>query len=292
MKNLLLALLFVGALIIHNEKIKSVWLMKLNLLNKNLVMGILNATDDSFSGDGIGNNVDKALKVTNEYVDAGVEIIDVGGESTRPKSIYEGVNEVSSEEELSNVIPIIDAIRSNFDVTVSIDTRKADVAEEAVSHGADIINDISMLSYDEKMIELLKKLNNPYILTHNKKINTVNVVDQVINDLESKIEFLKKKGIARDRIVIDPGFGFNKTVNQNIELHNNFKSEKFDNLPILVGTSKKSFLGEISKNKDISSRTEISIASALDLKNKGANIFRMHDAVLFKKIINYLELLK
>ena len=103
---------------------------------------------------------------------------------------------------------------------------------------------------------------------------------------------LKKKGIARDRIIIDPGFGFNKTVNQNIELHNNFKSEKFDNLPILVGTSKKSFLGEISKNKDISSRTEISIASALDLKNKGANIFRMHDAVLFKKIINYLELLK
>ena len=266
--------------------------MKLNLLNKNLVMGILNATDDSFSGDGIGNNVDKALKVTKEYVDAGVEIIDVGGESTRPKSIYEGVNEVSSEEELSNVIPIIDAIRSNFDVTVSIDTRKADVAEEAVSHGADIINDISMLSYDEKMVELLKKLNNPYILTHNKKINTVNVVDQVINDLESKIEFLKKKGIARDRIIIDPGFGFNKTVNQNIELHNNFKSEKFDNFPILVGTSKKSFLGEISKNKDISSRTEISIASALDLKNKGANIFRMHDAVLFKKIINYLELLK
>ena len=266
--------------------------MKLNLLNKNLVMGILNATDDSFSGDGIGNNVDKALKVTNEYVDAGVEIIDVGGESTRPKGIYEGVNEVSSEEELSNVIPIIDAIRSNFDVTVSIDTRKADVAEEAVSHGADIINDISMLSYDEKMVELLKKLNNPYILTHNKKINTVNVVDQVIDDLKSKIEFLKKKGIARDRIVIDPGFGFNKTVNQNIELHNNFKSEQFDNHPILVGTSKKSFLGEISKNKDISSRTEISIASALDLKNKGANIFRMHDAVLFKKIINYLELLK
>ena len=149
-----------------------------------------------------------------------------------------------------------------------------------------------MLSYDKKMVELLKKLNNPYILTHNKKINTVNVVDQVIDDLKSKIEFLKKKGIARDRIVIDPGFGFNKTVNQNIELHNNFKSEKFDNHPILVGTSKKSFLGEISKNKDISSRTEISIASALDLKNKGANIFRMHDAVLFKKIINYLELLK
>ena len=143
--------------------------MKLNLSNKNLVMGILNATDDSFSGDGIGNNVDKALKVTKEYVDAGVEIIDVGGESTRPKGIYEGVNEVSSEEELSNVIPIIDAIRSNFDVTVSIDTRKADVAEEAVSHGADIINDISMLNYDEKMVELLKKINN-YVFKESKRL--------------------------------------------------------------------------------------------------------------------------
>ena len=249
--------------------------MKLNLSNKNLVMGILNATDDSFSGDGIGNNIDKALKVTEEYVDAGVEIVDVGGESTRPKGIYKGVHDVSSDEELSNVIPIIDAIKSNFDVTISIDTRKSDVAEEAVNHGADIINDISMLGYDENMVELLKKINNPYILTHNKKINTVNVIDQVINDVESKIKFLKKKGIDSERIIIDPGFGFNKTVNENIELHNNFKSEKFNNFPILVGTSKKSFLGEISKNKDISSRTEISIASALLFINFESLICRL-----------------
>ena len=109
-------------------------------------MGILNATDDSFSGDGVGNNIDKALQLTKGYVDAGVDIVDVGGESTRPKSIYEGVYEVTSDEELSKVIPIIDAIRSNFDVTISIDSRKSDVAEEAIKHGANIINDISMLS--------------------------------------------------------------------------------------------------------------------------------------------------
>ena len=119
--------------------------MKLNLLSKNIVMGILNATDDSFSGDGVGNNIDKALQLAKGFVDAGVDIVDVGGESTRPKSIYEEVYEVTSDEELSKVIPIIDAIRSNFDVTISIDSRKSDVAEEAIKHGANIINDISML---------------------------------------------------------------------------------------------------------------------------------------------------
>ena len=266
--------------------------MKLNLFSKNIVMGILNATDDSFSGDGVGNNIDKALRLTKGYIDAGVDIVDVGGESTRPKSIYEGVHEVTSDEELSKVIPIIDAIRSNFDVTISIDSRKSDVAEEAIKHGANIINDISMLSYDENMIDLLKKTDNPYILTHNKKINTGKVIDQVVNDINKTINNLEKEGIDRKRIVIDPGFGFNKSIEQNIELHNDFGSEKFNNFPILIGTSKKSFLGEISNNKDIDSRTEISIASALDLKNKGANIFRMHDAILFKKIISYLDLLK
>ena len=102
-------------------------------------MGILNATDDSFSGDGVGNNIDKALQLAKGFVDAGVDIVDVGGESTRPKSIYEGVHEVTSDEELSKVIPIIDAIRSNFDVTISIDSRKSDVAEEAIKHGANIV---------------------------------------------------------------------------------------------------------------------------------------------------------
>tara|TARA_B100000941_G_scaffold247272_1_gene192322 strand:- start:356 stop:1156 length:801 start_codon:yes stop_codon:yes gene_type:complete len=266
--------------------------MKINLFNKNIVMGIINATDDSFSGDGIGNNIEKALKATEEYVDAGVDIVDIGGESTRPKSIYDGVHEVTSDEELSNVIPLIDAIRSNFDITISIDSRKSDVAEEALKYGANIINDISMLRFDKKMIELLKKTSNPYILTHNKKINSDNVIDQVSNDIDSTIDYLIGQGIDKKRIIVDPGFGFNKSVEQNIKLHNDFKSEKFDNLPILIGTSKKSFLGEISNNKDINSRTEISIASALDLKNKGANMFRMHDAVLFKKIINYLDLLK
>ncbi|MBT36640.1 MAG: dihydropteroate synthase, partial [Chloroflexi bacterium] len=195
-------------------------------------MGILNATDDSFSGDGIGSNVDKALQLTKEFVDAGVDIVDVGGESTRPKSIYEGVHEVSSDEELSKVIPIIDAIRSNFDVTISIDSRKSDVAEEAIKHGANIINDISMLNYDENMIDLLKKTDNPYILTHNRKINPGKVIDQVVNDINITINNLEKEGIDKKRIVIDPGFGFNKSIKQNIELHNDFASEKFNNFPI------------------------------------------------------------
>ena len=206
--------------------------MKLNLFNKNIVMGILNATDDSFSGDGIGSNVDKALQLTKGFVDAGVDIVDVGGESTRPKSIYEGVHEVTSDEELSKVIPIIDAIRSNFDVTISIDSRKSDVAEEAIKHGANIINDISMLNYDENMIDLLKKTDNPYILTHNRKINPGKVIDQVVNDIKITINNLEKEGIDKRRIVIDPGFGFNKSIEQNKELHNDFASEKFNNFPI------------------------------------------------------------
>tara|TARA_B100000902_G_C27271965_1_gene896747 strand:+ start:590 stop:1393 length:804 start_codon:yes stop_codon:yes gene_type:complete len=265
---------------------------RLNFHDSNIVMGILNATDDSFSGDGIGNNIDKAKFITADFIDAGVDIIDIGGESTRPKSIYSGVQDVTAEEELSNVIPIIEAIKSNFDINISIDTRKSEVAREALKYGANIINDISMLKYDENMINFLQETNNPYILTHNKKINSENVSYQVRKDLEKSIDNLVKNGIKKERLIIDPGFGFNKTVEQNIELHNNFDQIKINNVPILVGTSKKSFLGEISNNPEIDSRTEISIASALNLKDKGANIFRMHDAVLFKKLIKFLEILK
>lgn len=149
-----------------------------------------------------------------------------------------------------------------------------------------------MLKYDENMINFLQETNNPYILTHNKKINSENVSYQVRKDLEKSIDNLVKNRIKKERLIIDPGFGFNKTVKQNIELHNNFDQIKINNVPILVGTSKKSFLGEISNNPEIDSRTEISIASALNLKDKGANIFRMHDAVLFKKLIKFLEILK
>lgn len=265
---------------------------RLNFHDNNIVMGILNATSDSFSGDGIGNNIDKAKFITADFIDAGVDIIDIGGESTRPKSIYSGVQDVTADEELSNVIPIIEAVKSNFDILISIDTRKSEVAREALKYGANIINDISMLNYDENMINFLQENNNPYILTHNKKINSENISYQVKKDLEKVIDNLVKKGINKNRLIIDPGFGFNKTVKQNIELHNNFDRIKINSVPILVGTSKKSFLGEISNNPDIDSRTEISIASALNLKDKGANIFRMHDAVLFKKLIKFIELLK
>ena len=131
-----------------------------------------------------------------------------------------------------------------------------------------------------------------FVLVTTATKNTGKVIDQVVNDINITINNLEKEGIDKKRIVIDPGFGFNKSIKQNIELHDDFVSKKFNNFPILIGTSKKSFLGEISNNKDIDSRTEISIASALDLKNKGANIFRMHDAILFKKIISYLDLLQ
>ena len=141
-----------------------------DLENRTAVVGIVNLTDDSFSGDGIGTDINKALNIIKSFTVSGVDIIDIGAESTRPKSLYKNVVEISEDQEINRVAFLIEKLRKISDVPISIDTRKSKVASEAVRAGANIINDISMLNYDPKMIEVVKSADIPYILTHNKPL--------------------------------------------------------------------------------------------------------------------------
>ena len=263
-----------------------------NLEKEIVVMGIINTTPDSFSGDGISGNISKSIKIAKNFIDSGVGIIDIGGESTRPKTLYDNVLPVSIQQELDLTIPVIEAIKNTFDVPVSVDTRNSEVAISALIAGADMINDVSMLNHDPKMIEVIRSTNKPYVLTHNRVIkSTLKVSEQVSKDLESSVNFLLKAGIDQKRLILDPGFGFSKNFEQNIELHQNFEIINKIGLPILVGTSRKSFLGKINLNKSISAdkRNIESLASALISKIKGANFIRVHDVDSTCRLLNAIE---
>ena len=263
---------------------------KFDLENRTAVVGIVNLTDDSFSGDGVGTDISEALNLIKSFTDSGVDIIDIGAESTRPKSLYENVVEISEDQEMDRVVSVIEKLRKISDVPISIDTRKSKVASEAVRAGANIINDISMLEYDPEMIEVVRSTDIPYVLTHNKSLkNNGSVVGQVKKDLLEKIGLLNSNGVNNNKIIIDPGFGFNKNIDQNIELHQNLEKISSIGLPVLVGTSRKSFLGKIADGASVSDREEVSMASVIASKEKGAKLFRVHDAVAVKNLLDFIE---
>ena len=255
------------------------WL--LSKKKRSLIMGILNVTPDSFSdgGDYFEKNlaVDYALKM----VDQGADIIDIGGESTRPFS-----DPVSFEEEISRVIPVIESIRKNSDVCISIDTTKSKVALAALESGASFINDISAMEIDPEMVNVALKFDCPLVLMHMKGIPK-NMQDNpkyksLINDIKkyllNRIDFAISKGIDRKKIIIDPGIGFGKTVENNFELINNLEQFVEMKLPVLLGASRKSFIG-VTLDLPEKERMEGSIAANIIGLQKGAKIFRVHDVV-------------
>ncbi len=255
------------------------WL--LSKKKQSLIMGILNITPDSFSdgGDFFEKNIaiDRAL----EMVEQGADIIDIGGESTRPFS-----DSVSLKEEISRVIPVIEGICKESDVCISIDTTKSKVASEALEAGASIINDISAMEIDSLMVDVALKFNCPIVLMHMKGIPK-NMQDNpqyqsLISDIKEylfdRIDFVVSKGIDRNKIIIDPGIGFGKTVENNFEIINNLDQFAKMNFPILLGASRKSFIG-VSLNLPEKDRLEGSIAANIIGLQKGAKIFRVHDVV-------------
>ena len=244
-------------------------------------MGILNITPDSFSdgGDFFEKNIaiDRAL----EMVEQGADIIDIGGESTRPFS-----DSVSLKEEISRVIPVIEGIWKESDVCISIDTTKSKVASEALEAGASVINDISAMEIDSLMVDVALKFNCPIVLMHMKGIPK-NMQDNpqyqsLISDIKeyllARIDFVVSKGIDRNKIIIDPGIGFGKTVENNFEIINNLDQFVKMNFPVLLGASRKSFIG-VSLNLPENDRLEGSIAANIIGLQKGAKIFRVHDVV-------------
>lgn len=244
------------------------------------LMGILNVTPDSFSDGGDFNNLDSALTQAKLMVENGADIIDIGGQSTRP-----GSEQITLEEELNRVIPIIKSIRQQLSIPISIDTTRAIVAWEAVQAGADIVNDISAGTFDQKMFSTVAKLNVPLILMHikgtpktmQKMTNYENLIGEIYHFFEVKISAAIEAGIIRNNLIIDPGIGFAKTLEQNLEILRKIPVFKKLNLPILIGTSRKSFIGKILSQNDPKKRVFGTAATCCVAIEKGANILRVHD---------------
>ena len=259
-----------------------------NLLINNksiLMMGIINATPDSFSGDGIysGKNNFEILETCQSMIDAGVGIIDIGGESTRPKSIYNQVVEISEDEEIDRVIPLIKSIRKNFKIPISIDSKKTKVIKEAIKEGVNLVNDISMLE-DENIIQLLKTYDIYYVLTHYRKDGKhKKIISEMLKDLNTKLNILNSGGIKREKIILDPGIGFGKKYFQSAEVLSKINLlKKAFNLPVMVGASRKSFIGEYI-DKDVNERIFGTAATVAYSIMMGANIVRVHD---YKEMID------
>jgi len=254
-------------------------------------MGVLNITPDSFSDGGLYFDKDQAVKRGLELAAEGAEIIDVGGESTRP-----GSNPVPAQEELKRVIPVISALREKTDVLISVDTTKSEVAEAAVEAGADIINDISAFRFDSRMPLLAAQKGVSVILMHMKgtpktmQVNPsyVDLLAEIKSFLQEKIGAAQAYGINKEKIIIDPGIGFGKSPEDNLILINNLSFLEELERPILVGTSRKSFLGSIL-NLPPQERSEGSIASAILSIIRGAHILRVHDVQSIKRATLVVE---
>ncbi len=255
------------------------------------VMGILNCTPDSFFPGSRATTIKDALRTAHEMVDAGVNIIDVGGESTRPGS--EGVTE---EEEIHRVIPVIHALRGGSDVMISVDTRKKGVAERALDAGADIVNDISGLRHSEELARLVAHRGVPIVLMHmrgtpktmQKQAHYENTISEILRELQASIAAAITAGIAPEMIIVDPGIGFSKRMQDNLRLIRELASLKALNFPILIGLSRKSFIGEIL-DRPVERRLIGTItANTLAIIN-GANIIRVHDVAEAVEMVTIID---
>jgi dihydropteroate synthase len=243
-------------------------------------MGVVNATPDSFSGDGslpVSGDVQAAVEQALRMEDEGADIIDVGGESTRPTSIYPDAAPVDRNVEISRVVPVIEGLVGRLGIPISIDTRKAAVAAAAIDVGAALANDVSMLC-DDAMAGVVATRRVPVIVSHIRPGgHTGDVVRDVVADLESAIETLIAAGVERDSVIVDPGIGFAKNSRQSLELMRNIARLRGDlELPVLVGSSRKSFIGAVTGESVDDRRFGTAATVALAIAG-GADIVRVHD---------------
>ena len=249
---------------------------------KPLIMGVVNVTPDSFSDGGEFIDVDKAIAHGLKLLEEGADILDIGGESTRP-----GAKAVSIEEEQNRILPVIKGIKDQApDAVISVDTRNADTMKRAIGAGADIINDVSALTHDKEALDVVASAENVSVMlmhmqgtpeTMQDKPTYDNVVDEVYAYLEGRIEVCESAGIERDRIAVDPGIGFGKSLEDNLELLKNL--DKFHGLgcAVLLGASRKSFIEKIVPDTPTDERLAGSIAAAIQGLEEGVQIFRVHD---------------
>ena len=268
------------------------------------VMAILNVTPDSFSGDGLAGElvraVDLAVDRAAKAVDAGADILDVGGESTRP-----GAAEVSAEEELARVVPVVKALRERFQVAISVDTYKAAVAEAALDAGADMVNDVWALRADALMAPLVARRRVPIVLMHNRSnpqhvalagrlgahyvgVDYRDLLADVRSELGESITLAKAAGVADGQIVLDPGIGFGKTAAQNLELLDRVGDVASLGYPVLVGPSRKSFIG-LTLDLPPDERVEGTAAAVAVAITRGADIVRVHDVREMVRVVRMTD---
>lgn len=262
--------------------------------SRTYVMGVLNVTPDSFSGDGLLSSGDSDIWVercVDQALDmeaAGADIIDVGGESTRPPSRYKGAKPVDESEELRRVMPVLEALRSKLSVPISIDTRKSGVARAAVDAGAALINDVSMLD-DPNMARTAADLHVPLAIGHiRSKAQYEDATSEVIADLQAAVELALVAGVSRDNLLVDPGIGFGKRAPHSLDVMHRLSEFRSLELPVVIGTSRKSFIGEVL-DLPVEERLEGTAATVALSVAYGADMVRVHDVPEMVRVVRMAD---
>lgn len=260
------------------------------------IVGILNVTPDSFYDGGRFFSKEKAIDRAYQLIDEGADMIDVGGESTRP-----GSERISAEDECGRVIPVIEYLAPRIPVPISIDTTKSAVARAAIDAGADVVNDISGLTMDPAMVGVISGSRVRYVLTHiqgtpkemQERPSYQNVIQEICDFFKKKIAFAEQNGIGSERLILDPGIGFGKTVLHNLEILRSLKTFLNLGLPLLIGTSRKSFIGhllnDLVNDSGPGDRLSGSLASAVWSYVQGVRFFRVHDVLETKKALKFCD---
>ncbi len=257
---------------------------ELDLRKKTMIMGIVNVTPDSFSDGGRFYDIDRAVEHAKRLVADGADIIDIGGESTRP-----GAEKVSLEEELRRVIPVVKAIAQEIDVPISIDTYKAEVAKQAIEAGAHIINDVWGAKADAKMAEVAAFYDVPIILMHNRHdLQYRDLISDMISDLMESVAIAKRAGVKDENIILDPGIGFAKTLEHNLEVMRRLDEFAKLGYPLLLGTSRKRFIGHVL-DLPVNERVEGTGATVCLGIVKGAHIVRVHDVLPIARMAKMMD---
>ena len=252
------------------------------------IMGVINLTPDSFSGDGLGEDVEAAVALGLAFQEQGADVIDVGGESTRPAGpVYgAGALPVAEQEEIRRVIPVIERLRDALSIPVSIDTYKASVARRAVEAGATMINDVWALKRDPDMARVAAETGVALVLVHNQHgVEYRDMLREVVSDLRQSVEVAQAAGVAREQIIVDPGIGFGKTAQDNLRLLR--RLDEFKSVmgrPLLVGTSRKSTISQVLGGLPADQRVEGTAATVALAIAKGADIVRVHDVQAMTRV--------
>lgn len=252
--------------------------------NRTYVMGILNVTPDSFSDGGKWQEKDSALRKVEQMLCEGMDVLDIGGESTRL-----GYQLLTDEEEIARVIPIIETVKTRFDVPISLDTYKSKVAQAGIDAGIDLVNDIWGLKYDKDMAGVIAKSGLPCCLMHNRKdTNYQNFMQDVAADLAETLQLAERAGIAEDKIILDPGVGFAKSYENNLEIISSLEELRVLGCPILLGTSRKSVIG-LTLDLPTEERLEGTLATTVLAVTKGCMFVRVHDIKENVRVIKMTE---